>query len=80
MMPSGEDIPRTLVLTSTHDALLHQLAEARARHEGLDIARARRAVELDVMCSGLCAVQQETADYEEALSEPGDDGPPWDEP
>jgi hypothetical protein len=32
-MPSGEHIPRTLVLTSPHDALLQQLAESRALSE-----------------------------------------------
>jgi hypothetical protein len=78
-MPSGEHIPRTLVLTSPHDALLQQLAEARARHEGLDIERARRAVELDVLCSGICAVQRESADYEQALAEPVDDESLWEE-
>jgi predicted ArsR family transcriptional regulator len=56
-MPSGEHIPRTLVLTSPHDALLQQLAEARAERTGVSVEKARRQVELEAVRIGLAAVQ-----------------------
>ena len=47
-----------LVLPSTYDALLTQLAEARAARTGEDVERARRAVELDVVRAGIEELQE----------------------
>ena len=57
----------TMRLTRVHDALIQQLAETRADVEGLEPARARRDVELDVLVSGICAVQREEREYAEAV-------------
>ena len=50
--------PPVLVLTSTHDALLTQLAEARAARTGEDVERARRGVEIDVVRAGIEELQE----------------------
>jgi len=47
-----------LVLPSTYDALLTELAEARAARTGEDVERARRAVELDVLLAGIEELQE----------------------
>ena len=51
-------VPSVLVLTSTHDALLTDLAEARAARTGEDVERARRGVELDAMRAGIEELQE----------------------
>ena len=57
--------PSTIVLTSTHDALLQQLAEARAERTGMTVERARRQIEVDALRIGIDAVQ--TADGKQAI-------------
>ena len=47
----------TIVLTSTHDALLQQLAEARTERTGMTVERARRQIEVDALRIGIDAVQ-----------------------
>lgn len=47
-----------LVLPSTYNALLTQLAEARARRTGEDLKRARRAVELHALRAGIEELQE----------------------
>lgn len=49
--------PPTIVLTSTHDALLQQLAEARAERAGVSVKEARFTVELEAMLIGIGALQ-----------------------
>jgi hypothetical protein len=51
-------VPAVLALTSTHDALLTELAEARAARTGEDVERARRAVEIDALRAGIEELQE----------------------
>ena len=50
--------PSTIALTSIHDALLQQLAEARAERTGKPIEITRRHVELSILRLGIAAMQK----------------------
>jgi len=49
----------TVKLTRTHDALLQQLAEARAARTGGAVEAARRAVEVEALREGIAVLQHE---------------------
>ena len=49
--------PPTIVLTSTHDALLQHLAEARAERAGVAVQEARLTVEIEALLIGIGVLQ-----------------------
>ena len=49
--------PPTIVLNSTHDALLQKLAEARAERAGVAVQEARLTVEIEALLIGIGALQ-----------------------